>query len=127
MKKQKKADINTKVGKYFMAVRKGKTKKEAQIVAGYKTDTHATTIEKSSEFKALQTRFGASLIQKISIDEINDALVDNIKQIDPKTGVVGRIDRNARNKAIEIAKDFIEPNNGGSSDEGDKVLIVLSK
>lgn len=119
-KLKKKPDITTKTGKYFMAVRKGKTKKEAQIVAGYRTDTHATQIERSKEFKALQEHFGTNLQQHITVSEINGYLADNIRQ-EGET----KIDRNARNKAIEIAKEMIEPANKLPRDEGDKVLIVL--
>ena len=115
----KKPDINTKVGKYFMAVKKGKTKKEAQVIAGYAVPTHSTRIEQSKEFQALQEHFGDNLQKHITINEINSYLADNIRQEGQE-----RIDRNARNKAIEIAKSMIEPD-GGFSDTGDKVLIVL--
>ena len=115
--------LHTKVGKYFLAVRKGKTKTEAAISAGYADTNHMTQIERTKDFQALQTKFGTSLIQKITIDEINDALVDNIKQEGQD-----RVDRNARNRAIEIAKEMIEPSNSFGGDESEsKVLIVLSK
>lgn len=119
---KKRPNISTKVGKYFLAVQKGKTKKEAQIIAGYKDDTHAYQIEKSKEFNALQEHFGTNLQKHITVNEINGYLADNIKQ----EGQV-RIDRAARNKAIEIAKEMIEPSNTKEDDGGDRVLIVLSK
>lgn len=118
--RMKKPDLTTKVGKYFMAVQKGKTKKEAQIVAGYSTPTHATSIERSKEFQALQTYFKTSFLQKMSMDEVADALIDNIKQENEE-----KIDRAARNGAIKIALDKLEPQNQQISDEADKVLIVL--
>lgn len=120
--KTKRPQITTKVGKYFMAVQKGKTKKEAQTIAGYATDTHATSIEKSKEFQALQVYFKDSFLKKMSMDEVSDALIDNIKQEGQE-----RIDRNARNGAIKIALDKLEPEGGSKSDSADKVLIVLSK
>ncbi len=127
MKKGQKANkipkLDTKVGKYFMAVKRGKTKKEAQIIAGYAMSNKSQQIEKSSEFQALQTKFGTDLQTHITIHEINGYLADNIRQ----DGAI-RVDRNARNRAIEIAKDMIEPDGGSKGDEdGDKVLIVLSK
>jgi len=118
---KKKPDLHTKVGKYFMAVKTGKTKKEAQIVAGYATPTHATTIEKSDQFKQLQEHFGDNLLKQITVQEINSYLIDNIKQTGEE-----KIDRGARNKAIEIAKEMVEPSGKTPRDEGDKVLIVLS-
>lgn len=120
MPKVKKPRIDSKVGKYFMAVQKGKTKKEAQIIAGYSTPTHATSIEKTKEFQALQEKFGTNLQTHITINEINSYLADNIRQTGQE-----RIDRNARNKAIELAKNFIEPETAKADDSGDKVLIVL--
>lgn len=120
-KANKKPDINTKVGRYFMAVQKGKTKREAAIVAGYADVSHTTQIERTSEFQALQEHFGVNLQKHITVNEINGYLADNIRQEGQE-----RIDRNARNKAIEIAKDMIEPDNKTIDDGGDKVLIVLS-
>lgn len=84
--------------------------------------THATSIEKSEEFKALQEHFGTNLQKHITVNEINGYLADNIRQEGQE-----RVDRNARNKAIEIAKQMIEPENKTATDEGDRVLIVLSK
>lgn len=114
--------IHTKTGKYFLAVRQGKTKKEAQQIAGYKTDTHATSIEKSKEFQALKAHFADSFLAKMSMDEVSDALIDNIKQEGAK-----RIDRNARNGAIKIALDKLEPESKNPSDDDARVLIVLGK
>ena|SRR3990167_6769975 len=120
--KFKKPDLNTRIGKYYMAVQKGKTKKEAQIVAGFNQDTNATRIERTKEFQSLQTYFKDELIQKITMGEIADALTDNIRQ----SGEI-KIDRNARNRAIEIALARIEPKDAIVDGSGDKVLIVLSK
>ena len=117
----KKPNIHTKVGKYFMAVQKGKTKKEAQAVAGYAPSGNIAAIENSQEYKALEKHFNTSFLEKMSMDEVADALIDNIKQTGQE-----RPDRNARNGAIKIALDRLEPE-GGSKDAPDKVLIVLGK
>jgi hypothetical protein len=45
MKKEKKPDLNTRVGKYFIAKQKGLSKTEASIVTGYPLPTHTTRIE----------------------------------------------------------------------------------
>jgi hypothetical protein len=121
-KKLNKDIIHTKVGKYFMAVKAGKTKKEAQVVAGYAMDNKSTAIEATDTYKALQVHFADAFSKKMSMEEISDYLIDNIKQ----EGAT-RIDRNARNGAIKIALDKLEPEGGNKSDGADKVLIVLSK
>ena len=123
----KKPSITTKVGKYFMAVQKGTPKKEAHAMAGYRPSNNIQGIENSSEYKALQEHFGTNLQKHITVNEINGYLADNIRQNDPTTGLPGRIDRNARNKAIEIAVELIAPKNATPNDGADKVLIVLSK
>lgn len=120
--KVKKPDIYSKTGKYFLAVKAGKTKKEAQRLAGFATDNQSTQIERSKQYEALQVYFKDSFINKMTMDEISDYLIDNIKQTGQE-----RVDRNARNGAIKIALDKLEPEGGHKSDEGDKVLIVLSK
>lgn len=121
--KKSKDLINTRVGKYFMAVQKGKTKREAAITAGYADVSHTTQIERTSEFQALQEHFGTNLQQHITVNEINGYLADNIRQEGQE-----RIDRNARNAAIALARDMIEgKNGGGKGDDSDKVLIILSK
>lgn len=114
--------VHTRVGKYFMAVKSGKTKKEAQIVAGYPDSSHATQIERTETYQALQEHFGTNLQKHITVNEINSYLADNIRQEGQE-----RIDRNARNKAIEIAHKMIEPEGKTASDEGDRVLVILSK
>jgi hypothetical protein len=121
VKKKKKANITSRVGKYFMAVQQGSSKREALATAGYAPSGN-NSVEKTQEFQALQERFGTNLQQHITVNEINSYLADNIRQAGQT-----RIDRNARNKAIEIAKNMIEPEGGKSGDDEAKVLIVLSK
>jgi hypothetical protein len=118
--RNKKPDLNTKVGKYFMAKVNGKTKKEAQEIAGYSTPTHSHEIENSKQYQAIeQAYFKDVLLKKIGMKEIAEALVDNIQQ----TGE-SDIDRGARNKAIEIALNKIEPNDS-PEDIDDKVLVII--
>jgi hypothetical protein len=127
MKKGQKAKkktplLQSRVGKYFMLTSKGVSKKEAQIRAGYPNSGHATQIERTGDYRALQEHFGTNLQKHITVNEINSYLADNIRQEGQE-----RVDRNARNKAIELAKSFIEPEGGKSDDSESKVLIVLSK
>lgn len=118
----KKPDIHTKVGKYFMAVKSGKSKKEAQKIAGYAMDNKSTAIEATDTYKALEKKFNTSFLAKMTMDEIADALIDNIKQPGQE-----RKDRNAINGAVKIVLDRLEPEGGKTDDSDAKVLIVLSK
>lgn len=112
--------LKTRVGKYYMAVQEGKTKAQAQREAGYSIATaNSSHIEKTKGYQLLETTFREELLKRISLGEISEALIDNIKQ-EGST----HIDRASRNKAIEMAKNDIEPN-ASMGDEGDKVLIIL--
>lgn len=121
-KAKKTPRLQTKIGKYFMLTSKGIAKNEAQRRAGFAMDNKSSQIEATSEFKALQVYFKDSFLQKMSMDEISDALIDNIKQPGQE-----RKDRNAINGAVKIVLDKLEPQGGQKSDTSDKVLIVLSK
>ena len=112
--------LETRTGKYFMARKKGKSKKESAIVAGFTESTalHNTDkIENSLAFNELTVRYKDKLLEKISIDEIAEAHADNIRQ---------DRDRGARNRAIEMAYTKLEPDKVLSDDQ-DRVLIVLGK
>jgi len=111
-------ELDTKVGKYYLAKKSGKSKKEAQIVAGYSTPTHATSIEKSDTYQAIERYFKSELLSQITMSEIAEALVDNIKQTGEE-----KIDRGARNKAIEIALEKIEGD--GQASESEDIIVVL--
>jgi hypothetical protein len=106
--------------KYALAVHQGKTKKEAQIVAGYKGVQHVTQIERSKTYQAIQSVFKDEFTAKMKISELADYLIDNIKQEGQD-----RPDRNARNAAIKIALDKIEPDNRPMESE-EKVLVVIA-
>jgi hypothetical protein len=119
--KKPKISLTTRTGKYFVAIQKGKSKKEAQAVAGYAPSGNIAAIENSEEFKALEKHFNTAFLAKMSMDEVADHLIDNIKQEGQE-----RVDRAARNGAIKIALDKLEPDGGGRQ-EPDRVMIVLSK
>lgn len=120
----KKPNLETKVAKYYMSRKAGKSKKESAITAGYSKNTalgNTNKIEMTQEFQTLQTYFKDELKTKISLSEIADALIDNIVQKDMKV-----IDRGSRNKAIEIALDKLEPDNKSDYEE-EKVIIVMQQ
>ena len=114
--KEKKADLNTRVGKYFIAKQKGLNKSEASIVAGYPTTTHTTRIEQSKAYQAIERLYYKDeLLNKITLGQIADEQIKNILQDK---------DKGAKNKAIELALSKIEPNEI-LDDADERVIIVL--
>lgn len=112
--------ITSRVGKYFVAVNnQGKTKKEAQIIAGYSLDNQSSKIEATKGYKALQARFANTFLSDMPLKELSGHLIDNIRQKGQN-----RIDRNARNGAIKIALDKIEPETG-KPNSLTNVLVIL--
>lgn len=118
----KKIDKTSKPFKYYEAKRLGKPKKEAAIIAGYTPSVARVPqqIEKTEQYQAIEHHFRDQLLTKITVSEVADALVDNIKQETAQS-----IDRGARNKAIEIAKDWIEPDSNSNDEE--QVVIILKQ
>lgn len=114
-KYKKKADLNTKIGKYFMAKQAGKTKKEAQIVAGFGTPTHATRIENTETYKAIeQTYYADEMLKQISKEQIAKEQVKVILQ---------DRDLSAKNAAIKQTLEKIEPEDQKAPEE--RVVVVL--
>ena len=117
MTKTKKPDLHSKIGKYYLAVQSGETKQEAQHIAGYSSDTNSTSIEKSKTFQAIQTYFKDEMMTQSSMQELAGELLKNIRQ---------DADRSAKNAAIKIALDKIEPTGATNIDiEAEKVMVVL--
>lgn len=115
---KKKADLNTKAGKYFIAKKRGMNKKNAAIAAGY-NPTHTTAIEQTKTYQEIEKKYKDVLLEKITMDEIASAHADNITQAGATS-----VDRGARNVAIKMAKDWIEPDDT-AGDSDDKILVVL--
>ena len=119
-RKPKTIDKTSRAYRYYEGHKKlGKSKKEAAIVAGYAPSTaHApSVIEKSQEYQMVENHFKSQLEGKITLGEMADALVDNIKQTGEE-----KIDRGARNKGIEIALEQLNENKKVSDDQ---VIIIL--
>ena len=110
---------DNRIIKYAIERKKGVSKKEAQIRAGYPTPTQSTRIEASETFKAVEGMFKNSLLSQMSVNEMMAYLVDNIRQEGQQ-----RPDRNARNRAIEISKEIVEPKDTPIH-TSEKVLIVM--
>jgi hypothetical protein len=111
----KKPDLESKPGKYFLAKKKGMTKKDAAISAGYADFAHTSIIEKTKTYQAIERHFKDELLDVISLGTIAKELVKNIKQDK---------DRGAKNKAIEISLSRIEPDKALTEND-DKVLVIL--
>lgn len=116
--KKVKIDVNSKQFKYYQAKKTGKTKKESALIAGYTPAVAESPniIEVSQKYQAIEKHFKDELLAKITLSEVADALIDNIKQ---------QTDRSSRNRAIEIALNRIEPDKIANDDE--HVVIVLKQ
>jgi hypothetical protein len=115
---KKMPNMNTKPAKYFVARKKGKNKTEAKLEAGYALTTPASQIERSEVFQEVEKRFyGDVLLSKVTMDELAAELIKNIKQ---------DADRGAKNTAIKIALERIEPETNPDKSD-DQVIVVLKQ
>ena len=108
-------DLNSKPVKYLLNQKKGLNKKESALKAGYADGSHITQIEKSQDYVAARIYFKDELLSKISLGTLAGELLKNIEQ---------DTDRGAKNAAIKIALDKLEPDEI-HSDQNDKVLVIL--
>ena len=113
---KKKADLNTRIGKYFVAIKKGKNKKQAQEIAGFADTMHPTRIEATKTYKAIEERFKDTLLKEIAMQEIASLLARNMRQ---------EANYGASNQAAQIALDKIEPETPASDDDIDKVMVIV--
>lgn len=112
---KKHPDLDTRIGKYFLNKKAGMTKSEAQRRAGFPDVNHPARIENTKTYKALEKYYYADELQKIiSIQQIAQAHAENIMQDQ---------DRGARNTAIKMAIDKIEPEEKPKDEE--VVTIIL--
>lgn len=114
---RKKPSLDSRIGKYLIARKKGLTGKEAQIAAGYAVPTHSATIEASETYKALErTYFRDKVREKITMEEIADEQIKVIRQ-DKDLG--------AKNTAIKNTLEKLEPETALRED--DERLVVILK
>lgn len=113
---KKKADLNTRMGRYLLAKSVAKTKEEAMRIAGYSHQDTPQRIEKTQTYKLLEkTYYKDELLRKMTLEEIADEQIKVIKQDK---------ELSAKNKAIEMALKKIEPEDN-VSDVTNNVMIVL--
>ena len=117
MEYNKKPKTNSKIGKYYKARKEGKTQMESQQQAGFGNGKAGTRIEASKTYQELEKKFKDCLLEQITMEDITKALVENIQQSK---------DKGAKNTAIKLAKDSIEPQGNMVLDEGE-VNITISK
>lgn len=104
---------NDRIIKYKKARLEGKSKEDSKRVAGYAPSTKTTTIEKSDTYKRLTIK--DALLQHTTYNELAKEHMKNILQDE---------DKGAKNKAIEMAYNRIEPTNTPQEEE-ERVIIVL--
>jgi hypothetical protein len=114
--KAKKPDLYSKAGRYFLNKKQGLTKKESALRAGYADGQHITEIERSKTYQAIEKHYYKDeLLQQITLREIATAHAENIRQDE---------DKGARNTAIKMAKDYIEPDEKPDDDD-ERVMVIL--
>ena len=98
---KKKADPKTKAGQLFLAQQKGLTDKQASELVGISSKNVKKT-EETKTYKAFEEKYSDILQTKITLEEIAEEQVKVIKQ---------EKDKGAKNTAIKMALDKIEPDN----------------
>jgi len=112
--KEKSPDLNSKVGKYYVARKKNnKSRNEALAEAGYRPT--GKNIEKTDGFQAIEKYFKDEVVVKMSVAQVADELVKNIKQDK---------DKGAKNTAIRTYLDKVEPEARLEDSDKDVVFIV---
>lgn len=86
---------------------------QSAIAAGYADVSHTTQIERSKGFQALM--YKDRLLEEITLKELAQEHVKNIRQDS---------DRGAKNTAIKMAYDKIEPQ-GEAGNVEERVIVVL--
>lgn len=109
----KKKSIPDKVLKYAQARASGIDKDKSKDIAGYSVNTSAHDVENLETYKVVTIR--DALLGQISIKDITAKHIENIVQ---------DTDKNARNNAIKLAYDRIEPSNAIMEDT-EKITITL--
>jgi hypothetical protein len=112
----KKPDLYTRQGKYFTAKMRGMNKSNAALAAGYPDGHHTSRIEATKAYQVTETHYKDELLKRMPIGQLADEHVKNILQDQ---------DKGAKNKAIDMALNKIEPQGTTYNDEDDRVVVVL--
>ena len=109
-------NMNSKAAKYFVANRlNGKSKSEAVRIAGISDPRNAQNIEKTQTYQILDRRYKDIVEERISMQEVAEEHRKNILQDQ---------DKGAKNTAIKMYMDKVEPEELKLDDE-DKMVVIL--
>lgn len=111
----KKPDLNTKAGKLWVGMQKGKSKKEAAIEAGV-NPKNVSHVMKTDNYVALESSsYKEEILKHITMAQIAEEHMKVMTQ-DKDLG--------AKNTAIKMALEKIEPESS-LGNEPDKILVIL--
>jgi hypothetical protein len=108
-------ELESKVGKYFLGLKAGKTKSRAVLEAGYSYTNSIDRVEASKGFQALKAYYKDELTKRMTIGQIADEHMKVMMQ-DNELG--------PKMAAIKIALDKIEPEEH-KSDDDERVMVIL--
>lgn len=108
-------DITSRPAKYYLAKKQGANKREALKIAGYGNGNQSSQVEQSKAYKEIKEYFSDHLLKEISLKDIAKELKKNIVQDN---------DRGAKNTAIKLALDKIEPEDR-IKDNDDDIVVIL--
>jgi len=111
----KKPDLNSKIGRFYLLRKQGYTDTEAERIAYGKYQRNAPHIKETKTYKALEKRFRDHLKEKITLSELAEELTKNIKQDQ---------DKGAKNTAIRLAKETFEPSGEIGMEEGELKIVI---
>lgn len=111
--KRNKADFTLKSGKLFLAQQRGLKDVEASKEAGI-LPNNVLNLERTKNYQNCQKKFKDALLENITIEKLAKETIKNIEQ---------DIDKGAKNNAIKMAVDRIEPDK--SIEQAQQVNIVL--
>jgi len=114
--KKKDVDMTSQPAKYFLARQEGMNKNEAQIRAGYLTTKNAHRIERTKDYQEVKEYYKDKLLEKITMEDIAKEQVKVIVQDE---------NLNAKNRAIEMALDKIEPVEKVKGNDDDEITMVI--
>lgn len=108
--------MNSKSAKYFVAHHlDGMSKSAAIRVAGISDVRNIQNIEKTETYQTLSRRYAGKLESIISIDEVAE---------EHKKNIIQDQDRGAKNKAIEMYLNKVEPEERAKDDD-DRMIVVM--
>jgi len=109
-------NMNTKTAKYFVAHHMdGLSKSAAARVAGISTVRNVANIEKTETYQTLARRYAGVIERTISIDDVAE---------EHKKNIIQDQDRGAKNKAIEMYLNRVEPEEKAKDDD-DRMIVVM--